>query len=392
MTRNYQVISADGHLEAPPDAWVKYIPEKHRERAPRLVALPEGGEGWVVEGRPLLHNGQNLSSGSFLKGESVKYRNESYWDEDGGLVAGAGGPVQRLQEQDQDGIDAEVLFPPVFATHFISGITDRDAYLATVQAYNTYLAEEFCSVAPDRLIGNGIIPITGVDDAIDELKRCQGMGLRSVTFHQFPNGGDHPSPEDDRFWEAALSSGMALSPHNGFGPRYAPQLNIAVGTAGQDFATALCSRSAYMPPMFTIAQVLASGVLDRLPEMRLYLAETNASWMPSVFWFMDDNYRMFGDWFGKPLRMPPSEYIRQHFTFSFIRDPMALKLRDHLPVENLMWGTDHPHSVTSFPHTREFLDEAFAGVPEALKRRILLENPAEHFGLDLEAPITPTPG
>ena len=53
MTRTYQVISADGHIETPPDVWLKYVPEKWRDRAPRLVKLPDGGEGWVVENRPL---------------------------------------------------------------------------------------------------------------------------------------------------------------------------------------------------------------------------------------------------------------------------------------------------------------------------------------------------
>jgi len=58
MARYYKVISADGHVETPPESWVKYVPEKHRARAPRLIPLPGGGEGWIVEGQPLLANGQ----------------------------------------------------------------------------------------------------------------------------------------------------------------------------------------------------------------------------------------------------------------------------------------------------------------------------------------------
>ena len=61
MTRTYQVISADGHVETPPDGWHKYVPSKWRDRAPRLVPLPEGGEGWIIEGRPMMKNGQNIT-------------------------------------------------------------------------------------------------------------------------------------------------------------------------------------------------------------------------------------------------------------------------------------------------------------------------------------------
>ncbi|MSQ62123.1 MAG: hypothetical protein EXR43_06065, partial [Dehalococcoidia bacterium] len=78
--------------------------------------------------------------------------------------------------------------------------------------------------------------------------------------------------------------------------------------------------------------------------------------------------------------------------FSFIRDPMAMRLRDQLPAENLMWGSDFPHSVGSFPNSRGWLDEIFQGVDEKLRRKILLENPAEFIGLDLTKPITETPG
>ena len=44
MTKNYSVISCDGHLEIPPDGWMGHVPPEHRERAPRLVRLAGGGE------------------------------------------------------------------------------------------------------------------------------------------------------------------------------------------------------------------------------------------------------------------------------------------------------------------------------------------------------------
>jgi len=74
---------------------------------------------------------------------------------------GAGDAAQRLREQDKDGLDAEVLFPPVFASRFIEGIKDPEVYGAMIRAYNTFLAHDYCAVAPDRLIGNATMPITG---------------------------------------------------------------------------------------------------------------------------------------------------------------------------------------------------------------------------------------
>jgi predicted TIM-barrel fold metal-dependent hydrolase len=387
LVRTYQVISADGHIETPPDVWVKYVPEKWKERAPRLITLPEGGEGWVVEGQPMLHNGQNISGGKPM----IKFRGDTYFNEDGSPAPGAGPAAQRLREQDQDGLDCEVLFPPVFATRFLTGIADKGAYLSMIQAYNTWLAQDYCAVAPDRLIGNGVIPISGIDDAVNELKRCKELGLRSVVLHEFPNGSGQPKPEDDRFWETALSLDMPISPHQAIGPRTNPPINVGAGTGGQDFAGALYSRTGGASPIYMLAQIIASGLLDRFPELEFYVAETNAGWMPEALFMLDDNYTIFKPWFGVTLKQLPSEYVKERFYFGIIRDPLAIQLREHLPADRLMWGSDFPHSVGSFPKSREWLDIIFQGAPQDLKRKVLLENPAKFYGLDLNKPITATP-
>ena len=36
MTRPYQVISADSHVNPQPDFWREYLPERFREGAPRI--------------------------------------------------------------------------------------------------------------------------------------------------------------------------------------------------------------------------------------------------------------------------------------------------------------------------------------------------------------------
>jgi uncharacterized protein len=384
MARTYSVISCDGHLEIPPDAWLRHVPLEHRDRAPRLVHLAGGGEGWIVEGMPIIHNGQNVSAG-----RPLKVLGQSYWNDDGTPAAGTGDAAQRLREQDFDGIDAEVLYPPVFISRYIENISDKDAYLAMVRAYNTFLAEDYCSVAPDRLIGNAVIPTTGTEDAIAEMKRVKSLGLRSICLAGFPAGEGSPSADDDVFWHAALETGVAITAHGGLGDRMNP-LMVASATGRFDMVTSIVSRT--MPgPTSVIAQMAVAGTFDRIPELRIYLAETNASWMPAVFFMMDDSYQLFHDWYGVDLKMKPSEYARQHFRFGIIRDPLALKMRDFLPAEDLMWGSDFPHSVTSYPRTREWLDIIFEGAPDELRRRVLLDNPIEFFGLDATATLTETP-
>lgn len=383
--RGYRVISCDGHLEIPPDPWVSHVPEEFRDRAPRLVALREGGEGWIVEGSPLIHNGQNVAAG-----RPLKVKGGSYWDPDGAPVPGTGGPRQRLAEQDQDGIDAEILFPPVFISRFIENIEDRMAYLAMVRAFNDFLMEDYCSAAPDRLIGNAVIPSTGIDDAVNELKRSKAGGLQSVCLSTFPNGSGEPSPEDDLFWHTALELEMPLTAHAAMGDRSNPLLvQSARGTF--DLQMSLLSR-VMPPPVVGMVRMILSGVLDRIPQLEIYFAETNASWIPGLLYMIDDSYQIFRHWYGVDLAMRPSEYVWKHFHFGIVRDPLSMRMRELLRLEHIMWGSDFPHSVSSFPRTPKWLDEIFEPCTPQERRQVLVDNPCRFWRLNPVADLTPTPG
>src|SRR5439155_23348433 len=137
-------------------------------------------ETWIVgEFTTPLH--MNLAAGlpyDQLLLENIRYRNP-----DGSYRPGAGDGVQRVRNLVEDGIDAEILFPPVAVPGLIKkllGKGERDAYIAIVQAYNNWLAQEYCAVAPDRLIGMPIVPASGVDDAIAEIERCAKLDLLGV--------------------------------------------------------------------------------------------------------------------------------------------------------------------------------------------------------------------
>jgi predicted TIM-barrel fold metal-dependent hydrolase len=393
MGRNYQVISADGHLETPPAPWLKHVPDRYKDRAPRLVELEDGGQGWLVEGMGVVANGVNLTGD-----RPMQFSNVSYWNADGTSIPGTGGPEQRLAEQDRDGTDAEVLYPPVFSFKFFENIKDRRVYIAMIRAYNDFLAE-FCSVAPDRLLGTGMIPSTGIDDAIAELEYCSRLGLRAVCPSRFPNGrGTCLSAEDDRFWGRALELGMALAPHGGIGDRLAgigvsSEVVASVMVGAPPRANAI-AHSVQYGPLWGIIQLISAGTFDRFPDMRIYFAETEAGWLPFQLFAMDEAWRRRKHLYEShpnPLQMKPSEYVRRHVLFGMVTDVVAMTVRDYLPVDNLMWGTDFPHSAGTFPDSRGWLDRIFRDAPAEVRRKITLETPAKFFGLDLDADLTETP-
>ena len=46
------LISSDGHLEVRPERWTPHMPAKLREKAPRTIKLPDGGDAIHVDGQP----------------------------------------------------------------------------------------------------------------------------------------------------------------------------------------------------------------------------------------------------------------------------------------------------------------------------------------------------
>ncbi len=205
----------------------------------------------------------------------------------------------------------------------------------------------------------------------------------------FPAGGGEPSPDDDAFWHASLELGMPIALHAGLGVRGNPLLaESAKGRFSLEWS--MLGRTNNVATGAIVRMVL-SGLFDRIPDLRLYFAESNASWIPSALFMVDDSYGVFKEWYGADLAMKPSEYAWKHCHFGIVRDPIAMRMKDLLDLDHVMWGSDFPHSVGSFPESRAWIDEIFAPCTSEERRTVLVDNPCRYFGLDPEAELTPTP-
>ena len=177
MARDYRYISADSHFESPPEQWTHRVPKKYRDCAPRRVRLSDGRDGLQLEGRPLTYGGTSLYGG-----KPPETYDPTIMDYDG--TPGCGSAEQRLREQDQDGIDAEVLFALYVRN---KDIRDKAAMIAIVHGFNEYMAEEYCTVDPDRLIAMAVLPNIGVEEDIREMSECKRMGFKGAWLAGYPS-------------------------------------------------------------------------------------------------------------------------------------------------------------------------------------------------------------
>lgn len=388
MARTYGLVSGDSHLQVPADFWTNRVPEEYRDLAPRRVKRPEGGEAIVAADG----NSYWGATGSYAGHTPETFDPMVAFDF--GDAVGSGPPEQRLREQDQDGVDAELLFPGTSATHGIR-VPDQKATVAMMHAYNDYLADEFCAHAPDRLFGVGMLPPGDVDSKIAEMSRLKQKGLRAVSLYAFPAEQPYPTAEDDKFWTAALDLEMPLCIHTTMSHGRGPLFKYAKEPEGEhppdDFIDRLYRHAnPSRCGCLTACQLVFAGVFDRFPELKIYFAENNIGWIPFYFEQLDSEYEKNHIWaerhFGIPrLKRQPSEYIRDHGYWGFYDDKVGIKLRHDIGVDHIIWGSDFPHVVTHWPNSRKVLEEQMAGVPADERRRMETENLLEFLRVPVAA-------
>ena len=104
------VFSADSHVVEPPDVWTSRVEPRFRDRAPHIQKNVGGFEGdfFVCEDlRPF-----PVSSFAVAGVDSRDYGTAMIKGYEG-VRPGAWDPVERIKDQELDGVDAEVLYPTV---------------------------------------------------------------------------------------------------------------------------------------------------------------------------------------------------------------------------------------------------------------------------------------
>jgi predicted TIM-barrel fold metal-dependent hydrolase len=378
-------VSADSHVNEPPDLFVTRVPARHRERAPHCIELDNGGQAWVIEDVPepmplgltaVNYRAQKRFDRANFKDKFLEYRDGVQrgvrFDD---ILAGSFDPQARLDEQDEDHVQAEVLYasPTVWAG--VKATNDEQLRLACFRAYNDWMAE-FTAVSPDRLVGVGLIPNTGVDDAVAELRRCVDLGLRSVAIESYPNGSmSRSDAADDRFWALAEEIGNPVALHATF---TFPPNSVQLFSKGDARLREESVKGSYE---VVLERLVLNGLFDRFPALRFVGAEVNCGWLPFYLEQFDRSYRRYSRQLGLRLELLPSEYFRRNSLITFIVDQVGVDSRHMIGVDNLMWSSDFPHSVSNWPIDVEIARSQMVDVSEAEAEKMLWRTCADLYGL-----------
>jgi predicted TIM-barrel fold metal-dependent hydrolase len=367
-----RVLSADSHIVEPPDLFVEYIDPKFRDRAPRVIEDPKLGTIWDVEG--LGYPSVELMGGA---GRSVDEMGlEARFDR---ARQGGWDPHERLHDMDTTGVDGALLYPTIGFHSY--GIEDPDLMNAVLDAWNRWIAD-FCQVAPDRLKGVGCVVLDDIDYAIAEMERCKEAGLATVNVPSQLEGSHYGTDAYDRFWAAAQDLEMPVSTHIGSvrgaasHSRARDHMRHMTMGPSRDYAVVDIAIPDHRVQQM-IVQLIASGVFERFPRLRFVCAEFEAGWAASLLTYMDSAiWEGTHPYLHYDLPMKPSEYFRRNMGLTFIRDAVAVRCRDIIGLDNIMWSDDYPHLESCWPDSRKVIDEIMPAdsVSRADREQILSGN------------------
>ena len=370
MSKSYHLIPADSHINEPPDLWTSRVRGKFKERAPRVERL-EKGDAWIMEGSPTPINfGNNANGGVPVEKRSPWVR----WEEirRGGYV-----PAVRLEEQAQDGVEAEVVYPTPRVSHnVLANNRDREFHVDCIRAYNDWLSE-FCSYDPARFVGIPMLPAVSLETTLAELDRSSGLpGLRGALLSQYPTAGVQLSPDDDPLFAACQERGIPLHYHVGLSgsPAGTPAL-------AHSFQNAFTGAFRFYDPPVRMAELIYHRVLDRFPRLEIVFAEVDCGWVGYLCEQLDDRFARQNPRLRIPLAHAPSEYFRRHFFYGIVKDAYGIRNRHSVGVDRILWSSDYPHATCDWPDFETAIERDFAGVPEAERRPILGGTAARLYGL-----------
>lgn len=352
-----RLYSCDDHLDLwnlPSDLWVDRLPARYRDRAPR-VQEQKGGSFWSCDGR-IMGPHRMASQYSAIRRAGI--------EDDGSR---ASNPALRLADMDRDGVYASVIYGPNLLG---LPIADPELKAVVLAGYNDW-GVEFNRQAPDRLCVLPVLPTHSPEAATAELERVAKAGHRGAILSPFEFRCADTAWEP--FWSTAAATGLPISFHIGHG---LSQVKVVPGS-WELAAFAACGPMQLDEPL---SMMIFSGVLERHPNLRLVLAESGIGWLPYFVRRLDQtaekhvknaqDYR---------LQAKPSEIFHRQVFATFEEEPLGPSLLPLLGPDNFMWASDYPHPDSTFPHSRDAIAEAFAGLDAAFVEKVTATNCARLY-------------
>ena len=369
----WPMVSADTHIIEPPDLWTSHTDKAFRDRAPS-VRREHDGDWWYIEGERTLSFAGGAQSGDRFE-KPLELRSGAYFNE---VRPGGYEPNAHLADNENDGVYASLLFPTEGL--MLYRLSDSTLLSALCRAYNDWLAN-FCSASPKRLYGCAMINIDDPADAVAEMTRNRKRGMTAALLPtQAPPGAPYTDPKYEVLWAAAQDLDMPLCMHLGANRAPASGHGEDIRAIRPSYFTVMD-----MPVRQSFADMIFAGVFDRYENLKVGSVEHELGWLPFFLDRLDNTYtqrhgnKNYYRFKGGAL---PSDLFHRNGFASFQDDALGIRERAHIGIDGLMWGSDYPHTESTFPRSKQINGERLAGVPDVEKKKMLRDNARRILHID----------
>ena len=385
-------ISADSHVVEGRDVFAG-LAERFGDEAPRVMDVGDQVDAIVIPARgmrgvsvarmgmaatrlarnePLSRKPGHKPDVAHMKDpELVALFRKGYAGMRRGLVDGA----HRFEDQDADGLAAEFLYPGYFA---MFSLANTPLLVALQKNYNDWL-HDYATAADGRLFGLAAIPVQDPEAAAAELDRVIKLGFKGGCI-PCTSPAERPYFDEayEGVWARAEEAGFPLSMHVGCNSYVPPERRQTLWRrdAIADYAATQSSVQR------SIVEFMCRGVCERHPGLKIVVAEFNAGWIAHWLDRVDQGLQRERREMDEPYTgAPPHEIWRRQFYATIEDDRPALATREFIGGDHLMWGSDYPHTDSTWPCSNAVLDELFHGIGEAARKKITRDNVKALYGV-----------
>jgi predicted TIM-barrel fold metal-dependent hydrolase len=350
--------SGDSHFLEPDDLWTSSLPPKLAELMPRAEKDADGTWETVhIDGQSFRRKLPSAAAQEFLDNSN--------------RAPGARDARKRLLDLDEEGIWGEVVFPSLGL--WSSSFRTPEALREALRVSNDWAHDAIMSVSK-RLVPTAQVSTLSIPDAVEEMQRCAGLGFRAVFLPTTPHPlqSDYNSNDWEPFWAAAEEANIVIAFHIGTDPvDLASGQSVGVVYKGPGGAVLNYTETTFSGQRATMKMV-ASGALDRHPDLKVLVSEGGATWVPFLGDRMVEGYRQHHTAVRPKLSRSPKEILYSQVYASFQHDETAVAAMSAMGYDNVMFGSDYPHMEGTFGHTQDTLHGLFEGASDAVRERITI--------------------
>lgn len=252
----------------------------------------------------------------------------------------------RIAVMDAQNLQACFMFPTLGVGMESALSNDLPAMRAAFTAFNRWLDEDWGFNHDGRIFSAPYISLSDVDHAVAELEYALDRDARVVNLRASgvtTETGQRSLGDErhDPFWARVNEAGITVAFHSGDAGYGFLMEHWGLDAEFEAFRyNPLRSLLNYAPVADAMASLIAGGVFQRHPKLRIATIESGSEWVGPLFKRMKKAFAQHRHAFAED----PHETFRRHIWVAPFYEDDLHELADMIGVDHMVFGSDWPHA------------------------------------------------